>query len=254
MLFARRGRVGVFTFNRPRQANAIDPDVTRAMNELMAVFEQDDELMVGVVTGVGGRAFCAGADLKAIADGRMADIVDVEPYGFAGLIRGPRHKPVVAAVDGVALAGGFEIAIACDVVVAGDTARFGLPEVRRGIIAGAGGLQRLPRLMPPLRALELILTGRELSALEAHELGLVSEVVPAGAALDRALEVAAAIAANAPVAVRESRAVARRAIEATEADAWTRSDEAWRRVLATADAQEGPKAFAERREPVWRGA
>jgi enoyl-CoA hydratase/carnithine racemase len=254
VLFDKRGHVGVFTFNRPAQANAIDPDVTRAMNDLVATFEQDDQLRVGVVTGAGGRAFCAGADLKAIAAGRLGEIVDVEPYGFAGLIRGNRHKPLVAAVEGAALAGGFEVAIACDLIVAGDTARFGLPEVRRGIIAGAGGLQRLPRLIPPLRALELILTGRDLGVAEAGELGLVNEIVPAGTALRRALELAEAIAANAPVAVCESRAVARKAIEATEADAWQRVDEAWRRVLATADAQEGPRAFAERRNPVWRGS
>jgi enoyl-CoA hydratase len=250
--FESRGRVGVFTLNRPAQRNAVDPAVTARMNELVVRFEADDDLWVGVVTGA-GEAFSAGADLKAIGAGRLPEITDVEPGGFAGLIRGKRHKPMVAAVNGAALAGGMEIALACDVIVAAETARFGLPEVRRGIIAGAGGLQRLPRLIAPMRALELIMTGRTIDAVEAHALGLVAEVVPAGEALPRALELAELIAANAPVAVRESRAVARTAIATTEGEAWARSELAWENVLASEDAAEGPRAFAEKREPVWKG-
>jgi enoyl-CoA hydratase/carnithine racemase len=253
VLFERRGRVGLFTLNRPEQRNAINPEVTSSMNRLVAEFEADPELWVGVVTGSGGVAVSAGADLKAIAAGEMAGIVDVEPYGFAGLVRGERAKPMIAAVNGAALAGGCEIAIACDLVVASTAARFGQPEVTRGIIAGAGGLQRLPKLIPPMRALELILTGRAIEADEAHELGLVNELVAPDALLPRALEIAEAIAANAPIAVRESRAVARAAIAAGEADAWERSELAWERVLGSEDSKEGPAAFAERRPPRWTG-
>lgn len=253
VLFERRGRVAIFTLNRPERRNAVDPEVSRRMNELVGEFESDPELWVGVLAATGSQAFCAGADLKAISEGRLAEIVGVEPYGFAGLVRGQREKPMVAAVDGPALAGGCEIAIACDLIVAGETACFGLPEVRRGIIAGAGGLQRLPRLIAPQRALEMILTGRTVQAPEALELGLVNEVVPAGRALERALELAEAIAANAPIAVRESRAVARIAISAGEAPAWDRAALAWERVLASEDAAEGPAAFVERRPPVWSG-
>jgi enoyl-CoA hydratase/carnithine racemase len=253
VLFERRGRVALFTLNRPDQRNAVDPDVTRLMNEHVAAFEADDDLWVGVVTGAGDKAFCAGADLKAIANGQLGGIVDAEPYGFAGLVRGTRHKPVIAAVDGPALAGGTELAIACDLIVASERARFGLPEVRRGIIAGAGGLQRLPQLIPPMRALELILTGRPIDAAQAHALGLVNHLVPAGEALPRALELAAEIAANAPIAVRESLAVARVAIGASEAQAWARAEESWPRILGSEDAAEGPRAFAEGREAVWQG-
>lgn len=253
VVFRRAGRIAVLTINRPEQRNAIDPDVTRLMNRFVQQFEQDPELWVGVVTGAGERAFSAGADLKAIAAGRLAEITDVEPYGFAGLVRGRRSKPMIAAVNGVALAGGCEIALACDLVVASSEASFGLPEVTRGIIAGAGGLQRLPRLIPPRRALELILTGRQFDAAEALALGMINEVVAPGEVLERSIEVAETIAANAPVAVRESRAVAHAAIACSEADAWERSRVAWERVLASEDSKEGPAAFAERRAPEWRG-
>jgi enoyl-CoA hydratase len=246
----RRGHIAILTLNRPRQRNAVDPELTRIMNELVADFESDAELRVGVLTGA-GETFCAGADLKAVAAGRIAEIVDVEPYGFAGMIRGNRKKPMVAAVNGTALAGGCELAIACDVVVAAESARFGLPEVTRGLIAGAGGLQRLPALIPPLKAFELILTGRSIDAAEAADLGMVNEVVAADQVLPRALEVAAAIAANAPLAVRESLAVARTAVAEGEGAAWRRSQVAWKRVLASPDAVEGSSAFAERRAPTW---
>lgn len=253
VLFERRGRVALFTLNRPAQRNAINAAVSGLMNRFVAEFEADPDLWVGVVTGRGDAAFCAGADLKEIAAGRLAEITEVEPYGFAGLVRGERRKPLVAAVNGAALAGGCEIAIACDLIVASAAARFGLPEVRRGIIAGAGGLQRLPLLIAPQRALQMILTGEPIDAAEALRLGLVNEVAAPEAVLPRALELAAAIAANAPLAVRESRAVARAAIFGDEARAWRRSALAWERVLASADSREGPAAFAARREPRWSG-
>jgi enoyl-CoA hydratase/carnithine racemase len=253
VLFERRGRVAMFTLNRPAQRNAIDPDVTRLMNDLMATFEDDDELWVGVITGAGDVAFSAGADLKAIADGRLADVVDVEPGGFAGVVRIPGRKPLIAAVNGAALAGGCEIALACDLIIAAEHARFGLPEVQRGIIAGAGGLQRLVHRIPPCRALELALTGRFMSASEALAVGMINEMVPGERLLLRALELAEQIAANAPVAVQESRAVMHTSLRATEDEAWHRAEEAWQRVLGSRDAAEGPRAFAEKREPVWEG-
>jgi len=253
VLFEERGRVAIFTINRPDQRNAVDPAVTLQMNQLISRFERDDELWVGVVTGAGEQAFSAGADLRALAAGRLSEIVDVEPYGFAGVTRGERQKPLIAAVNGVALAGGFEITLACDLVVAAENARFGLPEVRRGIIPGEGGLQRLPRMMPPLRALELILTGEPIDAREAERLGLVNHVTRAEDVLSKAVELAESIAANAPIAVREGLAVARTAIAAGEEAAWDRTRSAWERVLASEDAAEGPRAFAERREPNWTG-
>jgi enoyl-CoA hydratase/carnithine racemase len=253
VLFERRGRVAVFILNRPAQRNAVDPDVTRQMNELVSSFEADDELWVGVVTGAGDVAFSAGADLKAIAAGRLTELVDVEPGGFAGVVRLRRRKPLIAAVNGAALAGGCEIALACDLIVAAEHASFGLPEVKRGIIAGAGGLQRLVRRIPPCRALELALTGRAIGAGEALTLGLINEVVPRDRVVVRALELAEVIAANAPIAVQESRAVMDASLQGTEEEAWRRAAQAWDRVLASADAAEGPRAFAEKREPVWQG-
>jgi crotonobetainyl-CoA hydratase len=253
VLFERRGRIAVFTLNRPDQRNAVDPDVTRLMNEAMTAFEDDDDLWVGVITGAGDVAFSAGADLKAIADGRLAELVDFAPGGFAGVVRIAGRKPLIAAVNGAALAGGCEIALACDLIVAAEHARFGLPEVRRGIIAGAGGLQRLVHRIPPCRALELALTGRLIGAAEALALGLVNEVVPREHVLSRALELAEEVAANAPVAVQESRAVMHTSLRASEHDAWRRAEEAWQRVLSSRDAAEGPRAFAEKREPVWEG-
>jgi crotonobetainyl-CoA hydratase len=253
VLFERRDRVAIFTLNRPAQRNAVDPAVSLRMNELMAAFEADDRLQVGVITGSGDRAFSAGADLKAIAAGRLSEIVDVEPGGFAGVVRSPGRKPLIAAVNGAALAGGCEIALACDLIVAAEHASFGLPEVRRGIIAGAGGLQRLATRIPPARALELALTGRAISAAQALAFGLVNDVVPGERLLSRSLELAEEIAANAPIAVQESRAVIHATLRGTEDDAWRAAAAAWQRVLTSADAVEGPRAFAERRAPVWKG-
>jgi len=246
--------VWLFRLNRAEQRNAIDPRLSRALNDAISEFEQDPRARAGVIAASGDGIFCAGADLKAIARGELEAITGAEPYGFGGVVKGARRKPMIAAVDGLALAGGFEIALACDLIVASERAEFGLPEVTRGIIAGAGGLQRLPLLIPANRAFELILTGRRMSAPEAHTLGLVTSLVATGKAEHRALELARTIAANAPLAVTESRAVARAALGSGESEAWTRAEEAWRAVLASADALEGPRAFAERRDPVWSGA
>jgi enoyl-CoA hydratase/carnithine racemase len=249
----RRAAIWTFRLNRPDQRNAIDPEVSRLMNRWVGEFEADAHARVGIIAANGDGVFCAGADLKAIASGRLNAITQVEPYGFAGVVRGERRKPLIAAVDGLALAGGFEIALACDLIVASRRAAFALPEVSRGIIAGAGGLQRLPLLAPVSLAMELALTGRRMSAQEAHDRGLIAALVEPGAAERKALELAESIAANAPLAVSESRAVIRTAIAAGERDAWRRAERAWDVVLASEDAKEGPRAFAEKRAPVWTG-
>ena len=245
------GRVATITLDRPEQRNAVDPELTEALGEAVAAFEADPEVWVAVLTGAGPN-FCAGADLKALAAGRAAELV-TEQGGFAGWVRYPRTKPVIAAVTGFALAGGTELVLACDLVVAAPDAQFGLPEVTRGIVAAAGGLFRLPRVLPPARAAELVLTGERLGAEEAHRYGMVNHLVPAEEVLMKAREIADRICANAPVAVRESLAVVRDAYELTEQQGWDRSAQAMARARASEDAQEGPRAFAEKRAPRWTG-
>src|SRR4051794_4424483 len=251
VLYEVDGRVATITLNRPQQRNAVSPELANALGSAMAEFEGNPEVWVAVLTGVGG-IFSAGADLKAIAAGRVREL-SVEPGGFAGFVRYPRTKPVIAAVRGFALAGGTELALACDLIVAGTDTAFGLPEVTRGIIAAAGGLLRLPRVLPRARALELIMTGDRLPAGEALRLGMVNAVVDPDDVLATARGLADRICANAPIAVRESLGVARRAQELTEDEGWRISGEAADRVRQTEDAAEGPRAFAEKREPRWTG-
>ena len=252
VLYEVDGRVATFTLNRPDQRNAVNPAVTELMNGFVEQFETDDDVWVGILTGAGDKAFSAGADLKAIASGQAGGI-GAGKGGFGGFVRYARTKPVIAAVNGIAFAGGCELVLSCDIVVAAEHAEFGLFEVARGIIAAAGGLFRLPRAIPPKRALELIMTAGRMSAADAHALGLVNHVVPAGQLMDKAREVAALICKNAPVAVRESRAVALAAIMKDEEDLWKLSNEASSRVFSTEDAREGPMAFAQKREPEWKG-
>jgi enoyl-CoA hydratase/carnithine racemase len=248
----RNGRVAVVTIDRPEQRNAIDPGTSRALNAAFTQVEADDGIWVAVLTG-SGEVFCAGADLKAIAAGRRNEIVDAEPWGFGGLVRADRRKPTIAAVNGHALAGGLELVLASDLAVAAEGAQFGLPEVTRGIIAGAGGAWRLPQQIPARRAMELLLTGQRIDAAEALRLGLINRVVPAPDVLPAALALARQIAENAPIAVRESRAIAAAAPAMTDAEGWRRVADAWRRLAESEDAREGPRAFAERRAPRWAG-
>lgn len=246
------GRVATITLNRPQQRNAVDPALTLALAEGVEAFEADPEVWVAVLTGE-GPMFCAGADLKTIAAGRGRELT-TERGGFAGFVRLPRTKPVIAAVRGLALAGGTELVLACDLVVAGTDSAFGLPEVTRGILAAGGGLLRLPRVLPRARALELVLTGDRLSAQDAERFGLVNRVVEPDQVLDEARRLAVRICANAPVAVRESLALARQAAAGLpEEQGWALSAEASDRVRATDDAAEGPRAFAEKRPPRWTG-
>jgi enoyl-CoA hydratase len=246
------GRVAVFTLNRPEQRNAVNAALAQAMSVGMANFEGDDAVQVGVLTGAGDRAFSAGADLNAVAAGE-ADALQVEPGGFGGFVRYPRTKPMIAAVNGFALAGGCELALACDIVIASEQSWFGLPEVTRGIVAAAGGIFRLPRVIPRGRAVELMLTGDRIDAQEACRLGLVTRVVPPERVLAEALALADRIAANAPLAIRETLRVLRDSLDADDDRCWAHSTAAAARVQASADAVEGARAFTEKRPARWTG-
>jgi enoyl-CoA hydratase len=221
---SRRGRVVVVTIDRPERANAIDLATSRALSAAFDELERDDEVGAVVLTGAGERVFCAGMDLAAVGAGE-AHAINGVPGGFAGIVRRDFAKPLVAAVNGAALGGGFEIVLACDLVVAADTARFGLPEVTRGLIAASGGLVRLPSRIPAALALEHILLGDAIPADRARELGLVNRVVPAAEVVPAAVELAERVCAGAPAALHASKRVARTALAAGEAAAWRLSDE-----------------------------
>lgn len=246
----RRGNVALVTLNRPEARNAISPEVSQAMAEVLDTVEADPELRVVVLTGAGD-VFSAGADLKVVASGRANDIGRGKG-GFAGIVTRDFPKPIIAAVNGPALAGGFEIMLSCDLVIAADTARFGIPEVKRGLIAAAGGLLRLAKRVPLALALEFAMTGDPIDATKAETLGLVNKVVPREQVLDEALALAARISENSPIAVRYSRQLVREAGEMTEAEGWKRNAEFAAIVFSHGDAIEGATAFAEKRAPLWK--
>lgn len=241
-----RGRVLLIELDRDAKLNAMDHAMTLGLDAAMNRLEDDDALWAGVLAGK-GRAFSAGSDL---AD---PDRNSTERGGPYGLVRRPRRKPLIAAVDGVAYGGGFEMVLACDMVVASTRARFALPEVKRGLFALYGGVFRAARALPPNLARELALTGEPIAAERAFALGLVNRLCADGAAVCEALALAESICANSPVAVRESLAVINRAHEAADALAWELSAEAAQRVRASQDSREGIAAFLEKRAPVWRG-
>jgi len=246
-----QGRIAVISINRPEARNAVNGDVARGIEAALDRLEEDSELWVGVITGR-GTAFSAGADLKAVSAGQGATLA-TERGGFAGIVQRELEKPLIAAVDGPALAGGCEIALACDLIVASRRARFGLPEVKRSLIAAAGGLFRLPRALPPRIAMELALTGDSIDAERAYQFGFVNALTEPGEALSGALALAQRIIDNAPIAVRESRRILRRAFASDEAMLWQETFSAFGRVVATEDFREGPLAFIEKRPPVWKG-
>ncbi len=249
--YEQRGRVAVLTINRPEARNAVNGEVASGMEAALDRLESEDDVWVGIVTGA-GPVFSAGADLKAIASGQAAAL-NTERGGFAGIARRSRTKPVIAAVDGPALAGGCEIALSCDMIVASTSAAFGLPEVKRSLVAAAGGLFRLPRALPTNIAMELALTGDPIPAERAHSLGLVNELVEPGKAVEAAVALAERICANAPVAVRESRKIVLAALTSDDDALWRMTGEAFGRVVQTEDFSEGPKAFIEKRPPEWKG-
>jgi len=248
--FEKRNNVAILTLNRPDARNAISPEVSQAMAQHLDEIEADPALRIVVITGR-GEVFSAGADLKVVAQGRANDIARGKG-GFAGIVSRDFPKPVIGAVNGPALAGGFEIVLSCDLVVAADTARFGIPEVKRGLMAAAGGLIRLPKRVPLAIALELAMTGDPIDAARALQLGLVNRVVPAASVLDEALALADRIGENSPISVRNSRQLVREAGELSEAEGWRRTLELMMPVFESGDAVEGATAFAEKRPPVWR--
>jgi enoyl-CoA hydratase len=245
----RRGLTQVITINRPEVKNALDGAAARALAAAVDELDADDELRVGVLTGAGG-TFCAGMDLKAYLRG---DKPSIEGRGFGGITMTPPRKPLIAAVEGWALAGGFELMLACDLVVAGEGSKFGVPEVKRALVAGGGAALLLPRRIPFAAAMELLLTGEPVSAGRAAELGLVNRLVPDGTALDGALRLAEAIAANGPLAVAVTKQIARAQADWTVTEGWQRQAELYKQVFDSADAREGAAAFAEKRAPAWRG-
>src|SRR5450755_24843 len=241
--------VGVITINRPQARNAVNGEVARGMAAAIEDFDARSDVRVLVLTGAGS-SFCAGMDLK----GFLAGDAPVAPgRGFAGITERPPVKPVIAAVEGYALAGGFEIVLACDLVVASEEARFGLPEVRRGLVAGAGGLLRLPRRIPYHLAMEIALTGEHYPADRLREAGLVSRLVPAGQALAGARELAARVALGAPLALAATKRVIVESADWDAAEAFARQGEIINPVFNSGDAMEGAVAFAEKRAPAWRG-
>jgi enoyl-CoA hydratase len=241
--------VATITINRPEARNAVNGAVASGVEAAIDQIEADASIWAAILTGA-PPVFCAGADLKVVGSGNASEM-RTKRGGFAGIVRRERRKPVIAAVEGPALAGGTEIILACDLVVAGDTATFGIPEVRRSIVAGGGGLFRLGRRIPFAIAMEWALTGDAYSAERAAQLGLINEVVPAGTSLAKARELAARICANAPLAVQLSRDVVIDATYLPEDEAWRRSNEAVRAISRTNDFLEGVNAFIEKRPPRW---
>lgn len=247
-----RDRLAVMTINRPKARNAIDGEVAQGIEDGIDRLEEDDDLWVGIITGV-PPVFSAGADLKAVQAGGF-DQLHTERGGFAGITRRSRTKPLIAAVNGAALAGGCEIVLSCDLVVASTAASFGIPEVKRSLIAGAGGLLRLPMRLPFNMAMELALTGDPISAERAHHFGLVNQLCGEGEdVLGAAVGLAERICANAPLAVRASRQVMLGSFSGHEEDGWLRTGTSLSAVMASQDIAEGLAAFVEKRPPHWQG-
>ena len=244
--------VALVTINRPEARNAVNGAVAAGLEAAVDRVEADPELWAVVLTGAGPHAFCAGADLKAVSAGQSASLA-TERGGFGGFTRARRTKLWIAAAQGHALAGGLELLLACDLAIAAEGATFGLPEVKRSLVAAAGGVFRLPRALPKAVALHMIATGEPISAATALQHGLVNAVVPAAEVLEAARALARKVTANAPIAVRESLAIARQAAELDEETLWRLSRAASERMKLTEDFQEGPRAFVEKRAPRWTG-
>lgn len=243
------GGVLVVTIDRPEARNAVNLAVAEGIAAALDRLDEDDRLRAGILTGAGG-TFCAGMDLKAFVAGERPYVGD---RGFAGITQRAARKPLIAAVEGWALAGGFEVALSCDLIVAARDARFGIPEVKRGLVAAAGALLRLPRRIPYHLAMELALTGEPIGAERAAGLGIVSRLTEPGGALAGAHELAALIARNGPLAVDATKRIVAAAADWTEREGWERQGEISGPVFGSEDAREGATAFAEKRDPVWRG-
>lgn len=249
VLVEHRDGVAVITINRPKARNAVNLAVTKAVAAAVDELDARDDLTVGVITGAGG-TFCSGMDLKGFLRGETPSLPG---RGFAGVAqKGPR-KPLIAAVEGFALAGGCELALSCDLIVAAEDAQLGIPEVKRSLVAAGGALIRLPKRIPYHVAMELALTGDPVTARRAYELGLVNRVTPSGGALAGALELAAAVTRNGPLALVASKEIVQRTTDWTEEQAWREQATITGPVFGSEDAREGAAAFAEKRPPVWKG-
>jgi enoyl-CoA hydratase len=253
VLFEKRDdHIAVVTLNRPEKRNAVNADVTQGLDAALRQVESDPAIWIAILTSSNDRVFCAGADLAEVSRGNTAGMFTQEG-GFAGFVNFRRSKPWIAAPMGVTVAGGLELCLACDMIVAADTCTFGLPEAKRGLLAGAGGPVRLAKRIPMGIAMELLATGESIDAHRAHALGLVNRVVPVAETLTAALDFAQKINANAPVPVREAVRLVRETQTMSDEDGRRLMDVALARVLATEDAKEGPLAFVEKRPPRWKG-
>ena len=249
--YESRDRVALITLNRPEARNAVNGELAAALEAAIDRLEDDDSLWLGVICA-NGPVFCAGADLKAISSGAAAEI-ETPTGGFGGFVKKDRTKPIIAAVDGPAVAGGLELVLAADLVVASMGARFGIPEVKRSLVAAAGGLTRLPRKIPANIAMEMAITGDPIEAQRAYELGLVNVLCEPGEVVDRAFELAARVNENAPLAVRASRAEVAMTFDTTDAEGFHNAGRAMLALSSTDDFSEGPLAFIEKRDPDWKG-
>ncbi|MFA7584764.1 MAG: enoyl-CoA hydratase-related protein [Novosphingobium sp.] len=246
----RDDHIAIVTLNRPDKRNAINAAMAHAIDAIVKTTETDDEIWVTIITSSGGPAFCAGADLAEAAAGRGHELV-TKDGGFAGFVDSKRAKPWIAAVRGAAIGGGLEISLACDIRVCAENTLFGLPEVKRGLLAGAGGAYRLARHVPRGIALEMLATGDPITAERAAHWGLANAVVPDEQVLATAIAMAQQICTNAPLSVRETLAIGRASIECTEDELRTMTDTAVARLMETRDFHEGPRAFMEKRAPRW---
>jgi enoyl-CoA hydratase len=248
VLTERRDGVLIITINRPDARNAINLDVAEGIAAGLDTLDADDDLVVGIITGA-GKGFSAGMDLKAFVEGKRPWAAD---RGFAGIVRRSAEKPLIAAIEGFAVAGGLEVALGCDLLVAAKGAKLGIPEAKRGLVASGGALLHLPRRIPYHFAMEMALTGDLFPAERLYEMGLVNRLAEPGAALDAALELAARITPNAPLSLRGGKAILQRAPEWPIAEAWDLQEEISGPIFDSQDAKEGATAFAEKRDPVWR--
>ncbi|HTU86296.1 MAG TPA: crotonase/enoyl-CoA hydratase family protein [Solirubrobacteraceae bacterium] len=249
VLTERRGRILIITLNRPDQRNAVNAAVAQGVASALDELDADAELWLGVLTGA-GKGFCSGMDLKAFRDGQRPWIPG---RGFAGIVERASDKPLIAAIEGFAVAGGLEVALACDLIVAAKGARLGIPEVKRSLVAAGGALLRLPRTMPRNVAMELALTGDPIDAERAYDLGLVNRVTEPGQALQAAVELADTIAANGPLALAATKRVMAESVDWPDSEFFARQRDIIDPVFDSDDAREGATAFAERRDPVWKG-
>lgn len=256
ILYEKRGRVAYITINRPEARNAINQETGRELNEAWQDFRDDDNLWIGVLTGAGDKAFSAGADLKSLIPMLTSSVGSTEEAdagGFGGITRGFEcWKPMIAAVNGYCLAGGTEMMLACDLRIAAENATFGLTEVRWGIIPGAGGTQRLPRMVPLARAMEIILMGEEISAQEAYQIGLINKVVPQAELMTEVERWVSVLLQRGPLALRAAKQAMLQGLSMPLEEGMQLEQRLFRQMLATEDAKEGPRAFAQKRKPEFK--